>query len=423
MNQALETTPHVETFGEQFLREGKALVQTRTEYQTAVTVQKPREIGKIKNTLMEEANMAGERFYYSWRVKTKSGKRETVEGPSIGLARSAARLWGNCAWGATYTEDEDHYFVDGHFVDLETGFNASRPFRQRKAPDIGKYDQDRKEDIAFQIGVSKAMRNVVLNSLPDWLTEQAREMAKKAVVGGFEIAYKDEKKWKKLIEKAISEYGRFKVTEQTLVKMMGPVKSWTPAIMAELFSMIQTLRDGWSVREVLGEVDGATDGGDEKEGARSEEIEKQFWKGTNLTKKADREAMSEYLGEIAKTAGQSVIEIMKAAMEDIENFINEYNRYQKKDGDEGGSEDEKVEAEIQEMFWSNLESRYAVKDEKAKAVVLKYLTERSDKPNGLPIMEQMLSATDNVDTFWKGYIEWRQENEKGEGKDGKLFEK
>ena len=65
------------------------------------------------------------------------------------------------------------------FVDLETGFTLTRPFRQSKKSVVaGKHNEERKDDIRFQIGASKSARNVVCNALPKWLLDRAVEEAK-----------------------------------------------------------------------------------------------------------------------------------------------------------------------------------------------------------------------------------------------------
>ena len=68
-------------------------------------------------------------------------------------------------------------------MDLETGFTLDRQFRQAKKWTVhGKFDESRKEDIRFQIGQSKAVRNVILNALPSILIDKAMTAAKAGVM-------------------------------------------------------------------------------------------------------------------------------------------------------------------------------------------------------------------------------------------------
>lgn len=130
----------------------------------------------------EEAAIAGEEFFYSWTVKSKQGPK-LVEGLSIGGAVAAARNWGNCALPCKVEEEANHYVFTASFVDFETGFNMQRVFKQRKEQNIGMKDTARAEDITFQIGQSKALRNVILNAMPSWLTSKMLKKAKEEVIG------------------------------------------------------------------------------------------------------------------------------------------------------------------------------------------------------------------------------------------------
>jgi hypothetical protein len=150
----------------------------QTAYATAVAVQRPRQIDKIKNALLQEAALAGQSFYYGW-----GAGKDRIEGPSVDLAMALARLWGNCALEMLpVQETTDAWIFTAIFVDLETGFTLPRQFRQSKGWVVhGKMDANRKDDVRFQIGQSKALRNVVLNALPGGLIKAAMEKAKEGI--------------------------------------------------------------------------------------------------------------------------------------------------------------------------------------------------------------------------------------------------
>ena len=72
----------------------------------------------------------------------------------------------------------DAWIIYARLMDLETGFAMTRPFQQRKGQKAMKTDDARALDIALQIGVSKAIRNVVCNGLQtfaDFAFEEARD--------------------------------------------------------------------------------------------------------------------------------------------------------------------------------------------------------------------------------------------------------
>lgn len=144
-----------------------------------------RKLAEVEKRLLEEARMAGEEFYYGWSV----GK-DAVEGPSQALAHAAARCWGNCVVDALpIIETADSWVMPARFVDLETGFTLTRNFRQSKRWQVhGKMDGERKDDVRFQIGQSKAVRNVILKALPSWLINKALDLAKQGVRSEIEAA-------------------------------------------------------------------------------------------------------------------------------------------------------------------------------------------------------------------------------------------
>jgi hypothetical protein len=120
--------------------------------------------------------------------KTNEKRNELIEGATIELALVAARCFGNCAIDQDeVVETPEAWFYNAHFIDLETGFTTTRKFRQsRKHMVFGRMDEERKETIRFEIGQSKAIRNVILNALPSWLIKNALQQAKQGVLIGIQ---------------------------------------------------------------------------------------------------------------------------------------------------------------------------------------------------------------------------------------------
>jgi hypothetical protein len=157
---------------------GRPMQQVKTRFTTAVAVQEPRSIAKVERRLLEEAQLAGEDFYYGW-----AAGKDRIEGPSEALAFAAARCWGNCAVECVEVRDDgDSWVITSAFVDLETGFTIDRPFRQSKQWVVhGRLDEERKTDVRFEIGATKSARNVILKGIPRWLIDRAMEKAKAGV--------------------------------------------------------------------------------------------------------------------------------------------------------------------------------------------------------------------------------------------------
>lgn len=160
---------------------GPPLQQTKTAYTTAVRVQEPRSISRIASNVIHEASLAGASFYYRWPVKDRdSGQTKYVQGPSIDMAMCMIRNYGNCVLDIEVEELPGHYVFKGIVIDLESGFTCPRLFRQRKSQKMGRYDSGRAEDISFQVGQSKALRNAIVHAMPSWLVDQAMTEAQSA---------------------------------------------------------------------------------------------------------------------------------------------------------------------------------------------------------------------------------------------------
>lgn len=202
------------------LATGGAMMQTRSSYATAVQVQRPRSLTQVMRRLEEEAALAGEGFYYGW-----GAGKDRIEGPSIELAQSAARCWGNCAIEMLPIQETiDAWIFTAVFVDLETGFTLPRQFRQSKNWTVhGKLDLERKADIRFQIGQSKAIRNVILNALPGSLINKAMDRAKSGVMETIERLVK-EKGMAAAIDIAYRALAKVGVKEERILPKLGIVK-------------------------------------------------------------------------------------------------------------------------------------------------------------------------------------------------------
>lgn len=216
---------------------GYALQQVKTGYATAVAVQKPRSLSKMVAAVLSEAEQAGASFYYRW----EAGGKEIVGG-SIDMAASIFRAYGNCAMEIGCNETPSHYFFTATFIDLESGMSWPRMFRQRKSQSVSKkMEQDRQEDIVFQIGQSKAMRNAVLSVMPRWIVDKAVEKARSA-----EIQRLSGKENIELARAEVLKYfGRFGVSKERLEAKIGrAIEDTGPEDLADLRSTATAIKDG-----------------------------------------------------------------------------------------------------------------------------------------------------------------------------------
>ena len=219
------------------------VMRSQTQFHTAVAVQRPRNLDKVVAAVLREAEFAGDAFYYSFPM---GGKK--IEGPSIGLAMAVAREWSNCAVPVEYYETATEWVFNAHFVDLERGFTVSRVFRKKKGKGVfKKLEDDRAEDMTFQAAQSRAIRNVVLAGVPRWLTDQAKERAKDAVLKGI-----SKEGLAVATDKALKFLAGYAISEARVIAVLGkPKHEWASEDIASLRGMASQLRDGQATAEQL----------------------------------------------------------------------------------------------------------------------------------------------------------------------------
>jgi hypothetical protein len=152
---------------------------TRVEgrYVTAVAVQKPRSLPAVLRALETEATLSGESFYYGWAAGKERDRGPVRQaGPGGGPLLGQLRRRDCCPCRRRHRRLGLHRRVRGPRDRLH---HLARQFRQSKSWKVhGKHDEDRKRDIRFQIGQSKAVRNVILNAIPSGLIDRALEVAR-----------------------------------------------------------------------------------------------------------------------------------------------------------------------------------------------------------------------------------------------------
>lgn len=196
---------------------GAGLARAQTTGTQSIIRMEPRTMKRVEAASIAEASLLGTLAYYSWGA----GKNR-IEGPSWNLAKSLMRCFGNCSLDMDPVQDlPDAWVFTARAVDHETGFSISRQFRQAKGWQVhGRFDEERKDDIRFQIGQSKALRNVALAFLPEWLVDRCLDQAKGGVREAIERAV-DEHGMEKVVTQALSRLARLGVPEARVLGCMG----------------------------------------------------------------------------------------------------------------------------------------------------------------------------------------------------------
>lgn len=191
---------------------------------------------------------AGDDWIYRFPVRNRQkGTTDYIEGPTIKLANDLARIYGNCEVQTRVVDLGSSWLIYARFNDFETGFALERPFQQNKGgAKIGGKGDDadaRRLDIALQIGVSKATRNVVVNALQTF-ADEAFKAAKNSLVekiGKNVIAYRD---------RTVQGIENLGVELHRVELVVGRVaKDWTAPDIAKVIALMKGIADGMATIE------------------------------------------------------------------------------------------------------------------------------------------------------------------------------
>lgn len=222
---------------------------------TAQRVAIKRDKGGVLAAGLALAHANGSGYYYRFPVKNKQkGTTEYIEGPSIGCAMGAVSVYGNCLVEAfPAQETQTHWVFLGRFVDYETGVTVTRSFQQRKSQrGIGGADAGRQEDIIFQIGQSKCIRNVICAAIP-WLTDEMEKAAKKGTLDRIQNNPEGVRKW------LADRFAEAEIDIIRVERVVGrKLEKWSAPDMAKLLTNLQSLKDGFADAEELFPTDAQT---------------------------------------------------------------------------------------------------------------------------------------------------------------------
>lgn len=248
-NQKVDETPLSTSVSSTMeLAPSSAMIEKQTEIQGAIIVARrfPRNEEAAFEKLMRSCRRTSfaEEASYSF---PRGGA--SVEGPSVNLAREAARVWGNIRYGLEVvldTAEERH--IRGWAWDLETNTKvAAEDFFakliQRKQKGGGavqwvKPDERDLRELTFRRGAI-LVRNCLLQLMPRDLIEDARAQSRATLA---KDAAQDPDSARKAVLRAFSEIN---VSAEQLQGYLGhPVGQSTPEEIAELRAIFQSIRDG-----------------------------------------------------------------------------------------------------------------------------------------------------------------------------------
>jgi hypothetical protein len=239
-------TTRTENSGELAPSMSSAAVEAEIRAAITVAVKFPRKEDKAFEKLMrscQRPSFAEDASYSFPRAGTD------VTGPSIYLAREAARIWGNIRHGLNViADDEENRTIEAWAWDLETNAKvfAQDSFRKliyRKKGGWVKPDERDLRELTNRRGAI-LKRNCILELIPPDLIDDARQMAittlQKGVASDPEAARK----------KIILAFSQINVTPEMLESYLRhPLAQCSPVEISELRQIYKSIADGnstWS---------------------------------------------------------------------------------------------------------------------------------------------------------------------------------
>ena len=224
------------------------------EIQSAILIAKqmPRSEEQAFSKLMmacQRGSFADDVTYSFPRGKNEDGTPNIITGPSVHLAREAARVWGNIRYGLDIISDEEESrVIRGWAWDMETNTKVASDdsFKKlifRKKGGWIKPDERDLRELTNRRGAI-LVRNCILQLLPKDLVEDALYQARETIEAG---ALKDPDSAKKRL---LASFATIGVTAEMLIKKFEkPFSEFTPQELTEMQGIYKSIADGnskWS---------------------------------------------------------------------------------------------------------------------------------------------------------------------------------
>jgi hypothetical protein len=218
-------------------------------------------------------------------VRKKEGGQDWIEGPSIKLANDVARIFGNNVNEVREIDVGDAWIFYARFTDIETGFSMERAYRQRKSQtSMRTRDVDRQLDIAYQIGQSKAIRNVICNALQIY-ADYAFEQAQNSLV---DKIGKNLEGWRKRVLERLAE---MPVDVTRVERVVGrSAKDWLAPNIAQIVAIVKSISDGMTTVDEAFPVSEATSPTSSQEEAPSTAVGEEEGGGQAVQPGADEQS-------------------------------------------------------------------------------------------------------------------------------------
>lgn len=208
----------------QTIQDGGSLIKLENNTQMQISLQRPRSEKAILADALQELDLypsaASGAIYNKPVGKDDNGKQIYAQGLSIRAAESLASRWCNSAYGAEIlAEEKDSILIGAVFLDMEknTRHSVSRRVSRTykaKGGSIVTLVGDRL-DMAVNANISKALREVILRSLPAGLKTEYINKALEI------IAKTSPDSIKKAIPKIVAYFKKHDLSKDLMEKFLG----------------------------------------------------------------------------------------------------------------------------------------------------------------------------------------------------------
>lgn len=206
----------------------------------------PRDITWSRSKILEECKRPelAEKAEYTYPRGT-----EQISGPSIHLAMTVARNYGNCEADWRELEQGDGYSkIEAYFWDMETNFRRSITFdvKHERHTRFGVTKLTDPRDIYEVVAnnASRRLRAVILQGVPGDIVDEAVAACRQTIKDA--LSKDDPKKLLAKARKLVDAFSKYSVTAETLTKHMDgrTPEQWTADDIAELTRIGTSLADG-----------------------------------------------------------------------------------------------------------------------------------------------------------------------------------
>jgi len=165
------------------------ITKTNLEVQIEQAMRRPRNLTMVLRDAasMATANAAvAESCLYTLpeRVDYKTGKKTSIQGPSVRLAEIMLACYGNATCAARIIDDDGKMVTaQGVFIDLQRNISTSVEVKRRVTKKNGERFSDDMVVVTCNAACAIAFRNVVYKGIPNVYTMQVYEQAKQVAIG------------------------------------------------------------------------------------------------------------------------------------------------------------------------------------------------------------------------------------------------